>query len=298
MIQKVYDGTLGNDYLDASAEGAKDIAVFRAAAGSDTCIGGAGADRFDGGAGANLMFGGGGNDAFFIARDNATGGARDSIDGGTGTDLLNIAMGAYQVTDAMKAEIARLDTYLHGDTTQHFVSDLFHVDMVNVETATIRLDGVIKTLAAVAGPTPVTIGFEGADPGNGNVSDPFTISESGFVFAVDFGDVFDAVNVIANGLDLSANGGAVLSTYGYGSFFTSITRADNGVFALDSVMDRGWNAGDTGTIQGFHAGTKIYELTVSSTSWHTDTLNWTGLDQVKVVSDGYSQVVTDGWVFH
>ena len=81
-----YDGTAGNDYLDASTEGTKDIAVFRAAAGNDTCIGGAGNDRFDGGAGADSMFGGGGNDQFFIARDNATGGARDSIDGGTGTD--------------------------------------------------------------------------------------------------------------------------------------------------------------------------------------------------------------------
>ena len=95
MAQYVYTGSASNDYLNASALGAMDSAVFRAGAGDDTCIGGAGNDRFDGGAGADSMFGGGGSDAFFIVRDNVAGGARDSIDGGTGIDLLNIAISTY-----------------------------------------------------------------------------------------------------------------------------------------------------------------------------------------------------------
>ena len=155
MAQYVYTGSAGNDYLNASALGAMDSAVFRGGAGDDTCIGGAGNDRFDGGAGADSMFGGGGSDAFFIVRDNVAGGARDSIDGGTGIDLLNITISTYQLTDAVKAEIVRLRTYLAGDTTQQFVSDIFHVDMVNVETANIRLDGTIKALADVVAPSPV-----------------------------------------------------------------------------------------------------------------------------------------------
>jgi VCBS repeat-containing protein len=500
VTQTVYNGTAGNDYLDASAEGAKDIAVFRAAAGSDTCIGGAGADRFDGGAGADSMFGGGGNDAFFIARDNTTGGARDSIDGGTGTDLLNIVMSTYQVTDAVKAEIARLDAYLTGDITQHFVSDLFHVDMVNVETANIRLDGVVKTLAAVAppanhaagiagtatgsvtedgglvasgtlavtdadagqaafqavaagslaqtygsfsfdaatgawgyalnntaanvqaltaaqtvtdtlhvtsrdgtagqditvsirgadeaatnhaatitgtytgavtendtlafyghltvtdadagqaglqtiaiadqaktygqfsvnftngnwsytlnnnaanvqaltaaqtvtdtlhvtsrdgtagqditvsihgadgAPVPVTIGFEAFAENTSAGGGAFSLQEAGFVFTTSYGYVVDAAFLASRGKGVSANGGQALQT----TLGTTITRADHGDFALDSLMNRLWEADDTVTIQGFHAGTKIYETTVSGASWHTDTLNWTGLDEVKI----------------
>jgi len=42
MAYTVYAGTAGNDLLDASAEGARDIAAFRGNGGQDTLIGGAG----------------------------------------------------------------------------------------------------------------------------------------------------------------------------------------------------------------------------------------------------------------
>ena len=68
------------------------------------------------------MFGGAGNDQFFIARNNTVGGARDTIDGGTGSDELIITVSTYQMTDTFKAELLRLNnfTILHGgDSAAH-----------------------------------------------------------------------------------------------------------------------------------------------------------------------------------
>jgi VCBS repeat-containing protein len=407
VTQTVYNGTTGNNYLDASAEGAKDIAVFRAAAGSDTCIGGAGADRFDGGAGADSMFGGGGNDAFFIARDNTTGGARDSIDGSTGTDLLNIVMSTYQVTDAVKAEIARLDAYLTGDITQHFVSDLFHVDMVNVETANIRLDGVIKTLAAVAPPANHAAGIAGT--ATGSVTEDGSLIASGTLVVTDadagqaafqsvgaaglvqtYGSFsFNAAtgawgytlnNAAANvqaltaaqtvtdtlhvtSLDGTAGQDITVSIHGAdeappattvtvgfegldATYFTAqgtpfsvsgfyfvdparntnvgsptegttsgvaayagdnvlmtsntdlvVTKDGGGSFSVDTIAVYNFNAPADAEIQGFQNGTEVRSVSIAADhAWHDMALNWTGVDTIKIHS-GNGNIFLDSLVF-
>ena len=156
MAQIVYTGTAGDDLLDASGLGTADLAVFRAAGGSDTLIGSSGNDRFDGGTGADSMFGGAGNDQFFLSLDNVPGGARDSIDGGLGTDQLIITMNGDQLTAANKAEVLRLNDFLNThDTSAHFVSDVLHLDVTGVETAILKLDGVNKALGDIFA-APVT----------------------------------------------------------------------------------------------------------------------------------------------
>ena len=153
MIQRIYGGTSASGLLDASALGIGEYAVFRGGAGDETMLGSNGNDRFAGGAGTDFMFGGAGNDQFFIARNNTVGGARDTIDGGTGSDELIITASTYQMTDTFKAELLRLNdfTILHGgDSTAHFVSDILHVDMSGVENARVRLDGTMTTLDAIA----------------------------------------------------------------------------------------------------------------------------------------------------
>jgi hypothetical protein len=144
-------GTAGNDLLNGSMHTAN--LVLRGQGGHDTMLGGSGNDRFDGGAGADSMSGSAGNDMFFISRDNTIGGARDTIDGGTGSDELIITANSSQMTDTFKAELLRLNnfTILHGsDSTAHFISDILHLDMSGVETARVRLDGVMTSLDAVA----------------------------------------------------------------------------------------------------------------------------------------------------
>ena len=116
MIQRIYNGTSASGTLDASGLGIGEYAVLRGGAGDETMIGSNGNDRFAGGAGTDFMFGGAGNDQFFIARNNTVGGARDTIDGGTGSDELIITASTYQMTDTFKAELLRLNnfTILHG----------------------------------------------------------------------------------------------------------------------------------------------------------------------------------------
>ena len=120
MTQVVYTGTAGNDFLDGSSLGTKDIAVFRALGGNDTMIGGSGNDRFDGGAGGDSMSGGAGDDAFFISLDNTPGvGAHDTIDGGVGSDMLVIAASTYQMSNAVIAEFTRLNMFLTETSATH-----------------------------------------------------------------------------------------------------------------------------------------------------------------------------------
>ncbi|MFZ4407182.1 MAG: hypothetical protein ACOYOH_07570 [Paracraurococcus sp.] len=149
MPQIEFTGTAGADLLDASGLAAGSYGVLRGGAGADTLLGSAGNDRFEGGAGADSMFGGGGADQFFIVRDNAYGGARDTVDGGTGHDQIVIAVNSAQLTDAFRLEVWRLKTFLADNAVSpggRFVSDILHLDMTNVESGAVRLDGVLKSL--------------------------------------------------------------------------------------------------------------------------------------------------------
>src|SRR4051812_31586912 len=120
MTQTIYIGTTGADFFDASVENAWDSAVFRSIGAGDTVLGGAGEERIAlTGAGAIVNLGGG-NDMVFTTLEtrvvNSLGttivSARDTIDGGTGTDLLNITANSNQLTAAVKAELVRLQQYL------------------------------------------------------------------------------------------------------------------------------------------------------------------------------------------
>ncbi len=147
----VLAGGAGSDVLDASGTGAAIIAVLRGGDGNDTMLGGAGNDRFSGDAGADSMAGGGGNDQFFGTLDKVFGGPRDSIDGGAGADELILVVGSPLLTAAVKAEIAALSAYLlAGVPGAHFVSDVFHLDVWNLETARVRLDGTLLALTDAA----------------------------------------------------------------------------------------------------------------------------------------------------
>src|SRR3954454_24456140 len=137
MAQVIYNGTNGSNLFDASAEGVRDIAVFRALGGSDTAIGGAGADRFSSAGGAD-MFGGAGNDQFHIVfGPERAAASTDTIDGGTGTDGLYITISSAQLTSAFRGEMGRLDDFLQHEagTGAHFDSSLLKLDITGVETA-------------------------------------------------------------------------------------------------------------------------------------------------------------------
>jgi hypothetical protein len=149
MSEHIYTGTSGDDLVDGSALAAGDYMVFRSLGGSDTVTGSAGTDRFRLDASGDSVFGGDGRDQFFVTLGNHPGAVRDSIDGGSGSDELIITVSTTQMTMEFKAELGRLQGYLAShatDPTAHFTSDILHLDMVNVEDARVRLDGVMHAL--------------------------------------------------------------------------------------------------------------------------------------------------------
>jgi len=94
VAQFVFQGTAGNDLLDASGVARTDVAVLRGLAGNDTLIGGTGNDSLQGGAGNDLMLGNTGFDsavytslrAAYTVRHNPDG--TWSVSGPEGTDVL------------------------------------------------------------------------------------------------------------------------------------------------------------------------------------------------------------------
>ncbi|MFZ4382219.1 MAG: VCBS domain-containing protein [Sandarakinorhabdus sp.] len=209
MTQTIYTGTAGADLLDASGEGAKDSAVFRSVGAGDTVLGGAGNDRAAlSGAGALVNLDAG-NDLFLAVLDGRVNTTYDVIDGGAGSDTLNITVNGNQLTSAVNAELVRLQTYLAGDTTQHFVSDMLHIDMVNVETSNIRVDGGVKTLAEVA---PVAVNHAATIGGSaaGSVTEDGTLTATGTLTVTDLDAGQAAFQAIT--------GAALVKTYGSFSF--------------------------------------------------------------------------------
>jgi Ca2+-binding RTX toxin-like protein len=150
MPQTNFDGTAGNDLLDAS--GLTTAAFLRGGAGNDTLLGGAGNDRLDGGLGRDLLRGGAGDDVFYVTlgRDLGTG-ERDSIEGGTGNDQLSFTLSAAQAALAdIQAELARLVVFLATtfttDPTAHFTSDTLHLDLLGIEAVTVRAEGAMTPI--------------------------------------------------------------------------------------------------------------------------------------------------------
>jgi hypothetical protein len=109
----IISGGAGNDYIHVtgatgailSGNGGDDIihggdgaSILKGGAGDDTLFGGAGADSFFGDAGHDAMSGGGGNDTFYkVDADDLDGTTNTldgthSIDGGTGTDTVDLSV--------------------------------------------------------------------------------------------------------------------------------------------------------------------------------------------------------------
>ncbi|TCZ61364.1 hypothetical protein [Roseicella aquatilis] len=153
MAQIEFEATAPGQSLDASSLMPGDYAVLRGTTGSDTLIGSAGSDRLAGRGGGDWLFGGAGNDAFFEVLDTRqVGGARDTIDGGTGTDSFNLYMGSWQMTGTVQAELQRAAGFLIAsahDADAVFVSDIFQVEMTSIEQIKVVLDGVARAISSV-----------------------------------------------------------------------------------------------------------------------------------------------------
>ncbi|MFC7475083.1 hypothetical protein ACFQS7_12015 [Dankookia sp. GCM10030260] len=293
MVQFVFDGTNLVDVFDASALGAADIGVFRDLGAGDTAIGGQGADRFALAAAGSAVAGGAGADMFFTVYDGTAAGARDTIEGGAGIDLLSITVNSSQVTDILKAELVRLQAYLtFGDVGAHFVSDILHVDMTGVETANIRLDGVLRSLSDIAPPN-LTIGFESFALGSNHLltADPAPLVENGYAFS---GLGLFSTHVADTGHSLGATAGPAaggsqfLAIYSQDAAFSRQDGADFNLLSLTVKADA------VATLDAYNNGALVHSLDLTlDRQWHTLTLNWTNIDQVVVnyISNGQSNYV-------
>ncbi len=186
MSQTIILGGAAEDFLDYSHFATS--VVLRGGAGRDTLTGGLGDDRLDGGQGADLLRGGAGQDLFSVALGNDLGtGERDTVKGGAGIDELIITLSSTQLAGAaVKADLALLKDFLASqgsDPTQHFVSDVLHLDLSGVEQVRLRVDGVLRGLADVL-PAPEFVPPAGAvlNPANGHyyqrVSNAMTWAEA------------------------------------------------------------------------------------------------------------------------
>ncbi|MFZ4406886.1 MAG: hypothetical protein ACOYOH_06080 [Paracraurococcus sp.] len=263
MTQTVYNGTAGNDLIVAAAETIEDIAVFRAGAGSDTCIGGDGNDRFDGGTGADSLDGAGGNDQFFITLDNAPGvGAHDTIDGSSGVDQIIIAASGYQLSTLVQAEFARLQLFLADDAATPgsvFSSDVLKLDMTAVEVASIRLDGVLTALTAThAGP----ITFD--DLADGAMVD---YNYNGFDWLAGGVALLAAVDPAAGGLSSSGFGTGLITPANVATNLfeyepIDIFKDDGSLFTFLQVQAiSAWNSSQTVVFEGYRGGALIGSVT-------------------------------------
>jgi len=81
MAQFIFQGTAGNDLLDASGVGRQDVAVMRGLAGNDTLIGSGSNDSLQGGLGNDLLLGGSGFDSALYSSPRASCTVRHNPDG-------------------------------------------------------------------------------------------------------------------------------------------------------------------------------------------------------------------------
>ena len=147
--RKFFAGSNGQT-LNAAGDNMHDLDLFEAGNHVVTMIGGAGTGLFALNGQGTTAIGGTGDDQFFETFNSRTGTAHDHIMGGGGKNTLTISVGSNQLTAAVKSELARLEDYLTGDTSQHFVSDILHLDMAGVRCVQLRLDGRIVPLDSVA----------------------------------------------------------------------------------------------------------------------------------------------------
>ena len=241
MASQIFVGTAGADVFSAVGEGIYDTAVFRSISNGDHAIGGIGNDRFAA-SGTATVEGGGGNDQFFTVLNNSPSAAYTVVDGGDGIDQDVIIASGYQMNAANLAELGRLAHYLAGDTqTTHFVSDIFHLDMVRVETAWMILDGGNQQLAAVVpGPRAVADSYAATDTAvlhvdaaHGLLANDTALAGGLHAMAGTYATTLGgSVTVAADGsFDFTAHAGAGADTFDY----TAVDSLGNTATATASV---------------------------------------------------------------
>jgi hypothetical protein len=292
-------GTNGADYIDASTAALKDLVVFYGLGGNDSLIGHAGVDQFDGGKGTDFMFGGGGNDLFFESIDNVAGKLHDTLVGGDGTDEVIFTLSSYQLDRGMRGEFNRLldfMTHQAGDPAQHFVSNALHVDMSGIESARVRLDGVLHALSDVAAPPPpAVITFEGlANTGTYQIPDGYAGFNWGHRFYTIDTHTFNQYPWVVPFLPNSG--------YNYGAEAPGHTVAYNGwaVQPLDITKARGdadfvfagvdvtaaWDQSEDVTFTGYHDGAVVGQTTVHVND-HGPThvaVSWGAIDDLHITT--------------
>ncbi|WP_431271264.1 hypothetical protein [Dankookia sp. P2] len=289
MAQTVFTSTVDNHLLDASA--LDTTAVLRGIAGSDTLIGGSAADRLDGGLGADLLQGGAGNDQFFVTLGKDLGvGQYDTIEGGTGSDELIITLNSAQLgTAEMKTELARLKTFLadHGsDPTGHFISDVLHVDLSGVESARLRVDGVMKTLADVLPVQHGPITFNDLTGSEGAIPDGYM----GFDWKVPGDNMYALDGTTYDDQDsgyakLAAVTGSIVAYNPYASAPIDIHKTDGSDFIFDKVSAASaWNESQDVVFHGYNNGQLVGELAVTLTNQGPTLVDvdWGAIDDLQI----------------
>ncbi|TDH63282.1 hypothetical protein E2C06_07895 [Dankookia rubra] len=151
MTEIVLHATAAGSTLDASAH--MTPVVLRGSTGDDRLVGGAVADRIAGNFGHNEVFAGAGNDQIHAILSPL---AYDQIDGGSGTDSVYITLNGDQYTPSVRLALSALKTFVTStvveDPAAHFTNATLHLDLVGVERAFIRLDGVVTNLASFSLP--------------------------------------------------------------------------------------------------------------------------------------------------
>lgn len=291
MTQIIFQATTSDGSLSAATLGAGESAVMRGTTGNDTLIGSDGADRLDAGNGVNSMLGGAGADMFFT---NISAHRYDTIDGGTGTDSLFIAMNSAQLASAgMHDALVALNDFVtytaRANPDAHFVNATLGLDLTSVEVAQVRLDGVVKALDEVGAPAH-HVDFEsalsdqavsGAVPGEYAGFNWQTPYNTGFYRPSYFSTVQDAAIPASGDVGLIMDTGSmVITKTGGGTFvfagtdYSNVEQFSQPLKEMDIIF--------TGKLGDTVVGTTTVHAT--SASWSTLHVDWGSIDSLTVTS--------------
>ena len=324
MTETVFRATAAGGTIDASARATS--VVLRGAIGDDRLVGGAGADRVGGGLGHNEIFGGGGNDQLHTVLSPL---AYDTVDGGTGTDSLYIALNSEQYTPSVRLGLAALKTFITdtvvSDPSAHFSNATLHLDLTGVERAFLRLDGVVTNLADFSLPEATHAEPPSADVTvratdalydyAGNVSGPGATTPPSFDLGTGTGRVVTISEVTGSfafgegmmetgpdGSDLYGGAGTAIGpTAGLAGLVTPSNGMLVGVFLDGHEQDPGHIAPDTLDFGSLGEGFSRLSPAIDQPFFIGDALDAAGRAQAFLVPDGATRLVlgvVDGTGFH
>jgi len=168
MAQIVFQGTAGNDLLDASGVGRQDIAVLRGLAGNDTLIASRGNDSLQGSAGNDLLLGGSGFDTALYSFGRANSTIVRNLDAGwtiTGPEGIDVL---YQVEIARFADLTYRFAPVRNDLDGDLVSDLLWVNVAGGDTAGLLAQWRVQGGTFLAGDTIGRVAPDFAAAGTGD----------------------------------------------------------------------------------------------------------------------------------